>query len=66
MYLVEQPHSGWCGRNDVVDKEEEGIFGPQVDPFPNEEVELSHFKNKKMCHYIHNLHILNSIQYWAN
>ncbi len=47
MYLVKQPHSGWCGRNDVVYKEEEGIFGPQVDPFPNEEVELPHFRNKE-------------------
>lgn len=60
-YLVKQPHSGRCGRNDVVDKEEEGIFGPQVDSFPNEEVELPHFRNEKQM-LLHILHIFNTIK----
>lgn len=32
-YLIELAHSGTGGRDGVIDKEEEGIFWPQVDPF---------------------------------
>lgn len=40
VLLVERPHGGRGGRNDVVDKEEQRVFGPQVDALPDQEVEL--------------------------
>lgn len=42
-YLVQQSHGGWGGWNDVVYKEEESIFSPQVDSFSDEEVKLAHW-----------------------
>ena len=40
-YLVQRSHCGAGRRNHVVDEEEERILGAQVDPLPDEEVELS-------------------------
>ena len=42
VYLVKRPHGGGGGGDHVVDEEEEGVFRPQGDPLPDEEVELTH------------------------
>lgn len=45
VYLIEQAHGSGCGRNDVVDEEEERVFSSQVNPFPDQEVKLTHCNN---------------------
>ena len=39
--LVKRSHGGAGGRDDVVDEEEERVFGSEVDSFSDEEVELA-------------------------
>ncbi|GMR40247.1 hypothetical protein PMAYCL1PPCAC_10442, partial [Pristionchus mayeri] len=41
MILVELSHRGHRLRNDVVDEEEEGVLGTEIDSLSDEEVELS-------------------------
>lgn len=41
MLLIESSHGGAGRGDDVVDKEEEGILGSEVDALADEEVELS-------------------------
>lgn len=42
VFLVQRSHGGRRGWDHVVDEEEEGIFGSQMDALPDEEVELAH------------------------
>jgi len=42
VFLIECAHGGASWRNDVVDKEEQGVFGSQMNPFADQEVKLSH------------------------
>lgn len=49
MDLVELAHGGAGGGDDVVDEEEQSVLGPQVDPLPDQEIELPHCrKNTKI------------------
>lgn len=41
MLLIQGTHCGRSGRNQVIDEEEERILWLQVDPFPDQKVELS-------------------------
>lgn len=46
-YLIQLPHRSAGGRDGVVDKEEEGVFWPQVDPLSDQEVELPNWTRQK-------------------
>lgn len=41
VLLVQRAHGGGGGGDHVVHEEEESILGPQTDPLPDQEVELS-------------------------
>merc|ERR550519_48211 len=41
VFLIQRPHGGRGGGNDVVDKEEQSVLGSETDPLPDEEVELA-------------------------
>lgn len=46
IYLVQLPHGSTGRGDDVVHEEEKRVLSSEVDPFPNEEVELPDWKRE--------------------
>ena len=42
VYLIERTHGCARGRNNIVDEEEEGVLGTQMNSLADQEVELSY------------------------